>query len=220
MEYQNVITIKQRAIKSIHLSGDESFFRDKNYQFLRQKLNEKGPMTIKEIMEEFKKEGNPKSEKTIYRYLGKLKNSEIVIPVGKKILLDENQNIRSETLYGTSAKFFLIGAENYLFSNTNDKDILLAKEVTINFVSHVLRNLSKDKKINKECFSKFIAKVTRKANQILVENMESSSDEMLEYVMKSPLKPEVGRTIMDLILWLGLILQEKDIHKDFEQCLE
>ena len=68
MESQDVITYTQPIVKVIEDEKAIDVMKDTNLipvlRFLR-----KGPMTINDLVDIFKKKGDQKSDKTIYRYL-------------------------------------------------------------------------------------------------------------------------------------------------------
>ena len=114
--HQDVISIQPSIFKHITVDANDPTLRDDNVVFLRTLLRQKGPMTVRDIVEEYKADNNQKSDKTIYRYLGRLTEAGIVTKVGKRVFIDEENNIRTETLYGNSAYLFLTAADIHPYS--------------------------------------------------------------------------------------------------------
>ncbi len=222
MDHQDVITFKPKPIKHIFTITEDNWFSDKNLLFLRNTLNQKGPMSVKDILTEFKesKEVDEKSDKTIYRYLGKLKDAGIVIQVGKRIFMDEENNIRTETLFGVTAKFFLIGVENSPFHDLESTEAKKARGIITEFVGHVLSNQFKSKKSNTECLEEVLIELVTDSSKVLVENFETSSIEAIEKLIASDIGPSAGNYVMDFINWLGIVLSKRDLYDKVADCFK
>ncbi|MCG3224156.1 MAG: hypothetical protein H7647_06795, partial [Candidatus Heimdallarchaeota archaeon] len=179
-------------------------------------LNNKGPLTINNILDEYKEEKNEKSIKTIYRYLGKLTDKDMVTKCGKRVY----ENNKSDTLYGTTAKFFLVGVETNPFTDIEDKDMIKARKILVDFISNVLENNFEGKEIDVKCFEKKIMEWYAISNSELIKNIETASEEAINKVMTAEMTAESGRFLMDVIFWLGLIIKKPTLIEEIKGCLK
>jgi hypothetical protein len=89
-------------------------------------------MTFKEREEAFRSEGKEKSNKTIYRYLKRLEDGNLVVQAGKRVWTDENKKIKTDTLYMRTAKIFFPKKgkkEESCQEKTGDSDFFKALEI-------------------------------------------------------------------------------------------
>ncbi len=219
MDYQDFKTYEPKPIKHVYIPRDDNSFRDQNLMFLRNVLNKQGPMTVKDIISEFKenKEVDAKSDKTIYRYLGKLKNLEMVTQVGKRIYIDD---LKTETLFGVTAKFFLIGTHNTPFHANATVELLERRRVLAEFIGEILKNQFGGKKPVLDCLEKIMVDLTETSTQVLIDNFESASLESIEKLMASTPPGDEGTYLMDFINWLGLVISRKDLHDEIGKCFK
>jgi hypothetical protein len=218
MTQQDVISIKPKIFKHIKTNPFDSVFRDNNYNFLRSLLRHKGPMTVKDIMLEFKKDKNEKSDKTIYRYLTRLGEVGLTSKVGKRVIVDDNNKIRTETLYGTSAYLFLIGVESHPFHEKTPSELIHKREVIAKTVGYFLSTQLDGKKFSDEKFTKFLVKRHTEAQEALVQSIESGDEEILEIV--KGMEYYDTSVILEAVSWLGSILSNPKLHKEILDCTE
>ncbi len=219
MEYQDFTTAQPKPIKHIHVAADDTAFRDKNLLFLRNILNKIGPLTVKEIIEEFEKSNDvdEKSDKTIYRYISKLKELDMVTQVGKRIYVDD---LKTETLFGVTAKFFLIGTYNTPFHKSATGALLERRRGLVEFIGEALKHQYGGKKPNLACLEKIIVDLTESSTEIMISNFESLSLETIEKLIAGEVDGEEGNYLMDFINWLGLVISRKDLHDELGECFK
>lgn len=217
MEYQDFKTIEPKPIKHIYAPRDDNSFRDQNLLFLRNLLNKKGPLTVKDIVQKFKesKEVSEKSDKTIYRYIAKLKDLGMVMQVGKRIYVDD---LKTETLFGVTAKFFLIGTYNTPFHKNVTGEVLERRKALVEFIGEVLKNQYPNKKPYLECLERVLVDLTEKSTEILIKNFESTSLEAIEKLLSLQPHIDEGTYLMDFITWIGLVISRKDLHDEVSKC--
>lgn len=218
MKYQDVISIEPSIFKYVPIIVNDPSFRDDNIVFLRTILRQKGPMTVKDIVEEFKNNRNKKSDKTIYRYLSKLTDVGIVSKIGKRVFVDENNNIRTEALYGNSAYLFLIGIEAHPFSEKAEESILEKREQIAKVIGLFLQKQLGAKKINEQCFKKFLVRRHTNAQKKLIEIIEAG-DEEIHSLVKELEYFDTG-VILEVVSWLGSILDNPSLVKELEKCFK
>ena len=219
MESQDFIKIHPKPVKHVYVPRDDTTFRDPNLLFLRNILNKSGPLTMKEIIEEFKKdkEVEEKSDKTIYRYLKKLKELDMVVQVGKRIYVDD---LKTETLFGVTAKFFLIGTYGTPFHENAEGELLERRKVLVEFVSEVLRHQYGGRKPNLACLEKILVDLVESSTEVLINNFENTSLEAIEKLIAAPPLENEGTYLMDFINWLGLVIAKKDLHDEIDKCFK
>ena len=222
MDYQDFTAVEPKPIKHIKIPRGYTTFRDKNLLFLRNILNKRGPLTVKEIVEEFKKESEinkeikEKSDKTIYRYIGILKELEMVTQVGKRIYVD---NLKTETLFGVTAKFFLIGTHNTPFHKDAPEELINRRKGLVEFIGEVLKNQYNGKKPDLNCLENILVDLTESSTEILINNFESLSLEAIERLLVEDTESEdEGTYLMDFIIWLGLVIARKNLHDEVGKC--
>src|SRR3989304_4479096 len=115
--HKNTIVKRPTFIKVIKEEATIDLFNDENITKVVAYLR-KGPMTLNELMVRFAEDGDPKSEKTIYRYLKQLKDHQLIDVVGTRTGQDEDGDMRDEKLYGRTAGIFY----------WHDEDIICCKE--------------------------------------------------------------------------------------------
>jgi len=218
MTQQDVISIKPKIFKHIETNPFDSVFRDHNYNFLRSLLRQKGPMTVKDIMLEFKKDKNEKSDKTIYRYLTKFGDVGLTSKVGKRVIVDDNNKIRTETLYGTSAYLFLIGVESHPFHEKTPSELINKREVIAKAIGYFLSFQLNGKKFSEEKFTKFLVKRHTEAQETLIKSIESGDEEIHEIIRN--LEFYDTSVILEVVSWLGSILSNPKLYKNIVDCTE
>ncbi|GAH31585.1 unnamed protein product [marine sediment metagenome] len=218
MKFRDAITpgYIPKAMKHIPTARDDPIVLDSNYLFLRRILNHKGPLTISNILDEFRDDKNEKSVKTIYRYLGKLTDKDMITKCGKRVY----ENNKSDTLYGITAKFFLIGVETNPFTDSEDEDMIKIRKTLVDFISIVLQNNFEGKEIDVECFEKKIMEWYAISNSELIKNIETATEEAINKVMTAEMTADSGRFLMDVVFWLGLIIKNPTLIEEIRGCLK
>ncbi|MFX1511741.1 MAG: hypothetical protein ACFFCQ_04080 [Promethearchaeota archaeon] len=210
MHYQDVISKKPIPIKNISPDRDNETFRlltDPNY-FPIIKALRKRPMTMKELEEEYNKIAEEKkSNKTLYRYLNTLKKAELVIPVGQRVVIGKTA---TETLYGRSAKVFLLHEdyEGWWWSQEGEQ---LALKINL-LVSKVLNT----EEAPLECLQKFLTQLTTKNRVILDELVEK--EETAQLFLAEDLDEIVS--IAKTVGRLSVLLKEPDMIKHLHACYQ
>ncbi len=218
MTSQDVISIEPSIFKHITVDANDPTFRDDNVVFLRTLLRQKGPMTVRDIVDEYEKENNKKSIKTIYRYLGKLTEAEIVAKVGKRVFVDEENNIRTETLYGNSAYLFLTATDIHPFSENAEGPVLLKRDPITKVIGLFLKKRLGSKNIDEECLKKILVKRHTNAEEYLVKTIESGDEEI--YNLVKELEYYDTGVILEVVAWLGSIMSNPNIVKEIEKCFK
>ncbi|NPD88159.1 MAG: hypothetical protein HGN29_05530 [Asgard group archaeon] len=218
MTYQDVISIKPSIFKHIIVDANDPTLRDENVVFLRTLLRQKGPMTVRDIVGEYENNNNKKSDKTIYRYLGKLIEARIVAKVGKRVFIDEENNIRTETLYGNRAYLFLTAADIHPFSENAEGAVLLKRDPITKLISLLLKKRFGARKTDEECLKKILVKRHTNAQDFLIQTIESGNEEI--YNLIKELEYYDTGIILEVVAWLGSIMNDPNIVKEIEKCFK
>jgi hypothetical protein len=225
MSEDDKILIHPKPLKHIYLPRGDTTFQDKNLLFLRNVLNKKGPMTIVEIQKEFERESRnnpdikPKSDKSIYRYLGSLKDLGIVAQVGKR-MYTENDTIKTITLFGVTANFFLIGTYNTPFHRNAKGKLLKRRKGLVEFIGEVLKHQYDGKDPDLDCLEEIMVDIIESSTEILIENFESISLDSIEKLISGQVEGDEGEYLMNLVTWLGLVIARKDLHNEVGKCFK
>jgi len=131
---QDALTQKQAFV--LEITDDEALelFHDENLMYILTLLRSTTYMTFKELEEAFRSKGKAKSNKTIYRYLKRLEEGQLVVQAGKRVWSDEKKKIRTETLYMRTAKIFFPKKDKTWEKSeetTNESDYFKALEVLL-----------------------------------------------------------------------------------------
>ncbi|MHA2248552.1 MAG: hypothetical protein ACXADY_26640 [Candidatus Hodarchaeales archaeon] len=185
--FRDVISYEEALFKVLRDKKTLEIFKNKNLAYLLKFLRDyQRPMTVKELEDAFKEEsritGNKnleKSDKTIYRYLGKLEKTGLVIQAGVRMYPEKT---KSQTLYGRPAKLFLpdYSITPPVSPKTKEEESKVTKGVEIlirNYFGYEKTSES-EAKIN-ELIQKFTRDFYDKKIQ-LVEKSEGEIDEVMK----------------------------------------
>ncbi len=214
--YQDVINFQPQAIEIVKNRERYRLLMDPDYYLVIDVLK-KGPMTIKEIeaayagLAEARKNVEPKSYNTIYRYLKTLETADLVAVAGKRI---EFGKTASETLFARTARLFLFSES---ISGENVEPLLgFDFEPT---VAETLRILGNKTRVNVECFKKVYQEVSRiveKEMEKLIELRES--EEVLEKITTGDWDQILKR--VDIISYFAIMINRPDIVEKIQSCFE
>ena len=210
MSFQDIITNQQKLIQVLSGKMIEEVLEDDNHRYLLHFLFE-GPLTVEELKIAFKNAGNEKSDKTIYRYLNKLKKAGLVIEAGKRIYTDKENQIKTQTLFSRIAKVI------FTPFNKADRDPEL-KRKSLEITSLILKErLQLNKEANLNCLQEKIdSLIISKHNSIAEYFKETKNEEILELVQTmdiSELYP-----ILDIASWILLFTEKPEMIKQLTEC--
>jgi len=109
-QFQDMITFQPPPVKIIRERETIDLFYIPNYYIIIIALRQR-PMTVRDLEQAFrerakKHEGfDPKSDKSIYRYLKTLEKSGLVVPAGQRVVAGK---MVTETLFARTAQIFLL----------------------------------------------------------------------------------------------------------------
>ena len=210
MDSQDVITYTQEIVKVIDDDKTAKVIQDENL-FPVLKYLQKGPMTINDLVEIFKKMGDEKSDKTIYRYLHTLIKAKLVAKAGKRIISITEDELKSETLYMRTAKAFI-------FPEALKHDPNVAEEgfcPVFDAARVLLKPVVDGKTLDSECFQKFLFKIDQQRDDILIELFKNLDDETIRQI--NELKWRELEYCLSYSAWAALATV-LDLKKEIAKC--
>lgn len=108
--YQDFVTYQTPPVKVVRSREVIDLFFLPNYYVILLALR-KRPMTVRDLHQAFKDEADkhggiePKSDKSIYRYLKVLEDAELVVPAGQRVV---SGKMVTETLFARTGQIFLL----------------------------------------------------------------------------------------------------------------
>ena len=213
-EFKDVITYEPVGLKIIDDEKGLQVLKDPNLfpivAILRQK-----PMTVKEIeiaySEEAKKYDThePKSDKTIYRYLKTLEEAGLVRPAGQRVVIGKTA---TETLFSRTAHIFLTTVEKSKWWESKE-GLEFVKKIG-NPVAYNIGDFEPDI----PCLVKFMARLDD-AKERELANLASAKDKRLI----SQLSGKDWHHITKLMYYIGLFsvfLKEPKYVEDLRHCFK
>ncbi|MEA2071490.1 MAG: winged helix-turn-helix domain-containing protein [Asgard group archaeon] len=204
--YQDIITNEGKMVEVFSNQKVSNILEDENHRTLLHFLFD-GPLTIDELETSFENQGNKKSDKTIYRYLKKLKKAGLVIEAGKRIYSDDNKQVHSKTLFSRAAKI-IYAPTNRIFQDEDSAKAfklteLLFKEYTGAKSSLSIQNI-------KEA----IENITKQKNAIVSEIFRNSNNpELNKLVNEFDIQELIP--IFDFVGWILVVHKHPEFIKDF-----
>jgi hypothetical protein len=202
---QQAITYKQKAI--LILDDEQSMcFTDINLAWVL-KILAKGPLTITDIQEGLKKHEKYKSEKTLYRYLGKLLKMGLIAKAGKRITSVDEGILITETIYARVAKVFISKKPKKFEDGEIRHEFEVAK---------ILLSCIFDKKRGcGVCFTEIANRFDIEKHSLFVELLEHADPEALEQFAELDWKGI--NTVKEFVGWIALCLKY-DVQDVIKGC--
>jgi len=211
LKSQDLVTYKTKITQVISEIETIKALSDDNIDCLLRYFR-KGPMTIGELVKEFKKEGQIKSESTVYRYVQKMIQSKIAAKAGKRITSINEEEIRSETLYSRTAKIFLITDKLGILDGMDELVIKYSKLTRL-----LLEHNFKDRKSTDKNFLEFINNLMVIRFENLSNIIESADESILE--LFNDLEFASVQSIMETVSWLSII-DKPEFREEFNKAFK
>ena len=213
-QYQDAITYKQPFRKEIK-EDKNKIFEDKNLFLVLDSLRENNkPMTVEDLEVSFKKSGEEKSKKSIYRYLKKLEDENLVVQAGKRVYPLKNK-LKTQTLYMRTARiFFPVGKSSYdcILENTEQKDKM------IELIGLLLSKKIGKKMNSNQCLKEHILEIRKLQNDLTIKLIDDTDDEIADKLKMLDWKHT--QHLLDNIGLLALFCEEKEWYKELSTCFE
>jgi hypothetical protein len=213
-EYKDIITHEPQGLKIINDEKHLHILKDPNlYPIIA--ILRKNPMTVKEIEAAYSAEAKkhdthePKSDKTIYRYLKTLEEAGLVIPAGQRVVLGKTA---TETLFSRTAHIFLTTVEESKWWESKDGQEFVKKiGIPVGY------NLG-DYEPSIECLTKFMTNLDI-AKEAELANIASAEDKQLI----SQLSGKDWHHINKLLYYIGIfsvLLKQPEYIEDLRRCFK
>lgn len=210
MDSQDVITYTQKIVKVIEDDETTKVIQDENL-FPVLKYLQKGPMTIMDLVAFFKKIGEEKSDKTIYRYLHTLIKAKLVAKAGKRIISITENELKSETLYMRTAKAFIFPESLKHDPNVPEKGFCPVFDAARLLLKPVLDG----KALDSDCFQKLVFRIDQERDDMLVELFENIDDSSIREI--NELKWRELEYCLNYSSWAA-IAAKINLKKEFANC--
>ncbi len=199
MDYKDFIIEEQQQIFIIE---DEDSFRllsDSRYSPIFEALN-KGPMTIKELVDEYNKiADSPKKQTSIYNYLMDLVKKDLILKAGQRILSGKTA---TEVLYSRRAKLYYSSVMTEKYWDSDESKSILAKTKKLLTIFTLSEGLTEENLI--ALFHRIFANFRNEVSNLFIKY----SDQIDEIV--SPLSfSQLSRTTEVLNVLIMVLSQEK-----------
>ena len=174
------------------------------------KVLRNGPMTVKEIEEEYNKIAKtPKSDKTIYRYLKNLQDVDLIRPAGQRVIMGKTA---TETLFSRTAYAFYLRNDQAEFWKTEEGRKLAEALV------EALNPLVEGKSMNINKLLDFLENLSINRIDQLKEILENANDSLLEGI--SGYDWQRFTLFYNLGGLFALLLSDENLVSDLKDCFE
>lgn len=211
MESQDLVTFKPELIKMLDTKMF-STFNDENLTEVLSFLRVASSMTIPDLVLAFKKEGIEKSESTVYRYIQKLIDRDLVTKSGKRISSATPEEIRSETLYSRTARVF-VNRSSIL--NLDDENLAGEQCNMCNLSAQLLLQLFPKSNLSAKCFSEVIGKIEHSRIKLFTQLVENADQVVLDQF--DDISFEQVKEIINLTGWIAAI-KTIDLDDEIAKC--
>lgn len=169
-----------------------------------------GPMTIKELTERYNKAASfPKTEKTIYRYIKTLKDANLVIEMGYRVIQGKKT---TQKLYGPISRNIVYIGEFDPDWETDQRQWLL--DSLVKMIEFLHPDLPE---INRRCFHEFRAFMSHHGDRELIQKLKLQENrkayELLHYYSWND-----WLTIIEMLYDYYFFLNIPDLNKRFRKC--
>jgi DNA-binding transcriptional ArsR family regulator len=168
------------------------------------------PMTVDELEESFKAIDQEKSSKTIYRYLKKLEDAELVVQAGKRVFSRDMKKIRTKTLYMRAAKLFFPIKTSY--------EVKRQKKEIVDVIGELIGKASTRKLKSPEKLNDFIADLFIRESELVRKILKNTDEKQANAIANWDIKQR--QSAIAIIGRLVLYQDEIDWNKKFEECFE
>ena len=214
MAHQDVITFNPERIKIVYEKKTNEVLLDPNHGPIIRALR-KGPMTVREIEEAYadsakqNPEIEPKSDKTIYRYLKVLEKADLVVPAGQRVVIGKTA---TETLFSRTAEVFITGqSEEEYWSCESGKELC-------GNLAQMLGKILGDKKADQGCVMKFMNEFDALGNKYVINLVENADEEMVDLI--TGIDWAKKDKILTLVSTFAVILNNPDLFEKLRACFK
>ena len=213
-EHRDVLIYKPVLIKIIRDEETHKMLKDPNYYPII-KILRKGPMTTRELEKAYGKEAaaselyEPKSDKTIYRYLKALEKANLVVPAGQRVVIGKTA---TETLFSRTARVFVVHGKKLAWWKSEKG------EQSARWIGILLGRLYTHRKPSIECVQKLIVQFETAREAELRKLLATADEEILERITAG--EWDEIETTLDYIEDFSLFLGRPDLLERLRSCFE
>ncbi len=210
MAFRDIITNQQKVVQVFTGDEIEELLSEKNHRQVLHFLF-KGPLTVEELEIAFEKSGNDKSDKSIYRYLGKLKKAGLVIEAGKRIISDQDNQIKTQTLFARVSKIIFAPIKFYEQQESIERR-------SLELVNEILKeSLGHRDSANLDCLKDKMDVIYKQRNQAMKDFFENvNSDKILNLIQNFEIHELYP--ILDFTGWILLFEKHPEFFKELGKC--
>ncbi|MHA1212082.1 MAG: hypothetical protein ACTSSH_06440 [Candidatus Heimdallarchaeota archaeon] len=210
MSYKDIITNTQKVVKVFSEDEIGDILSDENHRYLLQFLF-RGPLTVEELEIAYQSSDNDKSDKSIYRYLGKLKKAGLVIEAGKRIFTDKDNQIKTQTLFSRVAKIIFAPRKHF----EQQKELESKSVEVLNII--LQERLGFKNPASEECLKEKTQTMYSEKSNAIASYFEGTKNERLLSLVEDFEIHELY-PILDLAGWIILFEERPELLKDFIKC--
>lgn len=213
-EHRDVLTYKPVLIKIIRDEETVKILKDANY-YLLIKILRKGPMTVRELTEAYGKEAiksesyEPKSDKTIYRYLKTLEKADLVVPAGQRVVIGKTA---TETLFSRTARVFDVHGKKPAWWKSEKG------EQSARLIGILLGRLYNNRKPSIKCIHELIIQFETAKEAEIKKILATADEEILESITAGEWD-EITATLYYLEHF-NLFLNQPDLLERLRSCFK
>ncbi len=210
MESQDLVTFKPVIIKMVD-AKTFSTFSDEHLTAVLSFLRISNSMTVPDLVLAFKDQGIIKSDSTVYRYIQKLIEKELVTKSGKRITSVNPEEVKSETLYSRTARVFV--------DKSNIPEIIENQPDTpcniCNLSAQLLQQLFPQNNFSEKCFSTMISKIEHSRIKLFTQLVENADQAVLDQF--DDISFDQVKEIINLTGWIAT-LKTIDLDAELTEC--
>lgn len=212
-KYQDVVDYKPAVLKVISDEKKLKALIDPNYEKVIAILRKK-PMTVQEITADYNKKAEmchmtePKTDKTIYRYLKTLEELELVVPAGQRVIIGKTA---TEKLYMRTARVFQRKDIDWMSEKGNEWAHRFAT-----ILGYMLGTSNQEVSI--ECIQKFFKKWSETKLNTLEGFAKTESEDILELITEGEWEELIQ--FVDWVYIFGTLMEHPSLLKELRNCLE
>lgn len=210
MESQDLVTFKPAIIKIVD-AKTFSTFTDEHLTAVLSFLRISNSMTVPDLVLAFKDQDMVKSDSTVYRYVQKLIEKNLVAKSGKRITSINPDEIKSETLYSRTARVFV---DRSSIPDLNEKQPEEPCRIC-NLSAQLLQQLFPKNNLSAECFSTIISKIEHLRIKLFTQLVENADQAVLDQF--DDISFDQVKEIINLTGWIA-ILKSIDFDEELADC--
>ncbi|HUU79294.1 MAG TPA: hypothetical protein VMX55_13195 [candidate division Zixibacteria bacterium] len=207
-EFEDIID-KTIPLKKLDFTNNQKrILRNPRYRHLLRIIHLKAPIAFDEMLIEYQKLEyvESKSESTVYRLLQTLKDEELVIEIGKRVI--EGQ-ILTKSLYSLTANFYILDFKDPDWTSKDGKKLFFE-------ALKIIKLFYKNKTVNEMKYYEWICYYQKMMNENHVILINSNDPELLE-IISAFSHPNI-QLVMKNTLFISILLQDENLVQKLDEC--